>query len=146
MAQYSRRVISQPNRVEYYLPAESNWAEVGKLLSAIRNEINRTNDDAVWTRVTEEELIFWFNQYTTPLTFDAAHGAHFSMRVNPNRILGDAVVSLHFQTGERIQLRIQDNDDRNKWTAAILSGNDIDVLVAKLIEMKESLASDSEDS
>jgi hypothetical protein len=140
MAVYSRRVIQQPNRVEYFLPVESNWTEVGKLLSALRNEVNSTFDDAVWTRATEEELIFWFNEKVTPVDFDPAYGAHFSIRVNPNHVLGDATISLHLQRADnKIQLRTQHTDDKKRWTTAILDKSDLDELILKLVKMRDDL-------
>ena len=137
MAAYSRRVVQVPSRIEYFLPAESNWAEVEKLLGAMRNEVASGADDAVWTRTTEDELIFWFNERPTSSTFDASHGAYFAMRVNPNHVLGDADISLHKQGDDGVQIRIQDHSNRTRWTMGVLSKENIDLLIDKLSEIRD---------
>lgn len=60
MAEYSRRVVTT-RHVEYYLPSPTNWAEVGKVFAAMRNELGEEAarwDDAVLIEANDEEIVF----------------------------------------------------------------------------------------
>lgn len=63
MAEYSRRVVHTA-RVEYFLPNPTNWAEVGKVYSAIKNELTGDSradyDDTVTVEGRDDELVFSF--------------------------------------------------------------------------------------
>lgn len=64
MAAYERMVRSVTT-VRYMIELPTNWAEVGKVYAAIRNELgdDRANwDDAVTVTADDEHVIFSFDE------------------------------------------------------------------------------------
>jgi hypothetical protein len=64
MADYTSRHVTTVRR-EYALPIETNWAEIDKVFAAMRNELGEERaqyDDAVRTRVTDDEIVFWYEK------------------------------------------------------------------------------------
>jgi hypothetical protein len=60
VAEYSRRVVTT-TEVQYYLPKPTNWAEVGKVYAAIKQEMGEERskwDDAVVIDADDEEITF----------------------------------------------------------------------------------------
>lgn len=66
MADWTRRERTTVH-VEYVLPNPTNWAEVGKIYTAINQELGEKaqSDDAVWVVGTDDEIIFRFEKETS---------------------------------------------------------------------------------
>jgi hypothetical protein len=73
MADFTRREVTT-RRVEFVLPSPTNWAEVGKVLSAIHHELQPFDpenpreplpaDDAVQVKAWDDEIVFWYEVAT----------------------------------------------------------------------------------
>ena len=52
-------------RIEYVLPAETNWGQIGKVIAVIAQDRTARgysigSDDAVTVTANEEEIVFWW--------------------------------------------------------------------------------------
>lgn len=64
MAVYWRREVVTTH-VEYILPNPVNWAEVGKAIAAINNELGEDAarwDDAAWFEARDDEIVIRFEK------------------------------------------------------------------------------------
>ena len=64
MAQYSRREVTTTT-VEYFVPSPVNWAEVGKAMTAVRNELGEEAaqwDTAAWFEARDDEIVIHFEK------------------------------------------------------------------------------------
>ncbi|MBO2459861.1 hypothetical protein [Actinomadura violacea] len=64
MVEYTRRVRTV-RRVEYAIPSGSAWAELHKVLTAIRNELGEEAarwDDAARIEVRDDEVVLFFER------------------------------------------------------------------------------------
>lgn len=61
MADYTRRDITTVER-RYELPSPTNWVEIEKVLSAIKNDLagQRTYDDTVRVEAWDDEIRFTY--------------------------------------------------------------------------------------
>lgn len=62
MAAYTSRTVTVVTR-EYVLPSPTNWAEVGKVMSAIRTNLGQERacwDDTVTVEARDDEIVFSF--------------------------------------------------------------------------------------
>jgi hypothetical protein len=68
VADYSTRVVTT-TRKEYVLESPTNWAEVEKVLAAIKGDMSggrRTYDDDVVVEARDDEVVFWFKVADKP--------------------------------------------------------------------------------